>query len=678
MSTLSEEAVSIHASTWSEEAEIGEIGECSGDITADEVEDIEEWEILDEWGEENESKDENVQEDVRIVKKKTEREVSDSSRFDKTEAVTNVVEASRLQTEERSARANVEEVPRSNETKDNITVIVTETHKNVEEWKRKVEATYLTRDLYLYKRNFGSQPQTQKPSGDRDPTTYTITVPLDNKLPRGLTSYERIPNEFLPDDIKFCPLCSMPKRFHMKRHILQTHFPWYWSPTTACWTCQEQAMQQSTVTYQHTMCHAHDNSQESFDDRNLHKWCQMINGSLYLLLTWLELETLEDLLHYVKNRKLTEGVQGSFTPQEIRCMRYYAINYSSNPYPNYRVDKPNHVICLIHFEIITRLLNRVRTESRLETFKQSTKCLTSEGLNISVDIPPEITQFEFIDTHFHLDLIVQRLSRPTLDAINFKQLETDIIHFNPNNICKFAIANYVFPHNWDLWTDQLNKHPSVRTTFGVHPHIASKGVSERQKRKLKQLVSTRECVGVGETGLDYTTTCNCTHRCNSETCKERIRANQEQSLVFHLQLAAEKNLPVVLHCRDSGDGRAAKRTLEIIHQHNFSNLAFHRHCFMGKVEEMESWMKLPRVVFGITGKICTAQDAYLEGVVAKVPERKLVLETDSPYLVPFAGATVNHPWNLITIAEMVSRIRNVPVTFLMDIVNCNAKHFYHL
>ncbi|CAC5412863.1 tatD [Mytilus coruscus] len=120
------------------------------------------------------------------------------------------------------------------------------------------------------------------------------------------------------------------------------------------------------------------------------------------------------------------------------------------------------------------------------------------------------------------------------------------------------IANYVFPNNWKCWPDQSNQHPSVRVTFGIHPHIAGNGISGRLKSLLKKLIRNPECVGIRETGLDYTTKCKCSDDCSSEECVERIRVNQEDSFLFHVQLAARSDLPVVLHCRDHGDGQASK------------------------------------------------------------------------------------------------------------------------
>jgi Tat protein secretion system quality control protein TatD with DNase activity len=130
------------------------------------------------------------------------------------------------------------------------------------------------------------------------------------------------------------------------------------------------------------------------------------------------------------------------------------------------------------------------------------------------------------------------------------------------------------------------------------------GVSSKMWRDLHQLIQEPICVAVGETGLDYTSNRECIKQGrtyhSTVQCKERNRANHEEAFLSHLQLAARFDKPVVLHCRVNGDGTAAARVLQLIHQHNFTNLKFHRHCFSGTLKELEHWRILPRVVFGIT------------------------------------------------------------------------------
>jgi TatD DNase family protein len=290
---------------------------------------------------------------------------------------------------------------------------------------------------------------------------------------------------------------------------------------------------------------------------------------------------------------------------------------------------------------------------------------------------PEL--FEFIDTHFHLDVLIRRL-KTICKELNCDEVEGMLGPFHQHYLL-FGIANYVYPSSWQCWREQVNGNSRIRLTFGIHPHMTVSGVSSRMWRDLHQLIQEPICVAVGETGLDCTSDCECVKQgrtCHSIVqCKERNQANQEEAFLNHLQLAARFDKPVVLHCRDHGDGTAAARVLQRIHQHYFTNLKFHRHCFSRTLKELENWRLLPRVVFGITFGL-RADYNILENLIPKIPDNQLLLETDSPYLPPENDMRINHPWTVMYTAKFVAKLRNIPLSFLMTIVNQNTINFYRL
>ena len=140
-----------------------------------------------------------------------------------------------------------------------------------------------------------------------------------------------------------------------------------------------------------------------------------------------------------------------------------------------------------------------------------------------------------------------------------------------------------------------------------------------------------------------------------------------------LHIARRLQLPVVLHCRDNGDGTAAARALEIL-RGGFPDLKFHRHCFDGSLSELQAWQALPNIVFGITGKFMRRPG--INSVIPRILPHQLVLETDAPFLSPVTCCDVNHPWTLVDIATAVSKLRNVPLKILTWQANDNAMRFY--
>ena len=165
--------------------------------------------------------------------------------------------------------------------------------------------------------------------------------------------------------------------------------------------------------------------------------------------------------------------------------------------------------------------------------------------------------------------------------------------------------------------------------------------------------------------------------CKDSQCRVGMRRNQEEVLCRMLDLANKKDLPVILHCRDSGNGAAAARTLMLIHKWGFAHFHYYRHCFLGTATELAELQQLPHILFGISGKFMRNK-ATTVYVIARIFPRQLALETDSPFLSPYPYCHINHPWNLDAIATEVSKIRNVPLPVLMCLVNDNALRFFRM
>ncbi|CAC5390971.1 tatD [Mytilus coruscus] len=215
-----------------------------------------------------------------------------------------------------------------------------------------------------------------------------------------------------------------------------------------------------------------------------------------------------------------------------------------------------------------------------------------------------------------------------------------------------------------LWIGKLRFARGVYVFFGIHPHLAAEGIFKRQMDQLDSLTDKNSYVAIGEVGLDYTTTCICRPCRNTSMCKEEARHNQEEAFIYMLLLARRKSFPVIIHCRDFGDGSDAKRTLEIIFHHDLADMKCYRHCFKGTIEEFTAWQQLLSIIFGVFGKLIR-DDTGCSEIIPRISPHQLVLETDSHFLSSFACCLVILPWNLQVIATEVSRLRNFSLSVLM-------------
>jgi TatD DNase family protein len=208
-------------------------------------------------------------------------------------------------------------------------------------------------------------------------------------------------------------------------------------------------------------------------------------------------------------------------------------------------------------------------------------------------------------------------------------------------------------------------------TAGVHPHDASIYDSSTAAA-LTQLAGDSKCVAIGECGLDFNRNFS------------SVEA-QEAALVGQLELAALLHKPLFVHCRD-----AAPRLAELL------GAAAPRlsapvvvHCFTGSAAEAEALLALsPLVHIGITGWICDEREGRAEALaqaVRLIPDDRLLLETDAPYLTPRSCSSSsklrprrNEPCMLPWVAVAVAACRGVSVAQLAEQTTRNATRVFRL
>ena len=184
-------------------------------------------------------------------------------------------------------------------------------------------------------------------------------------------------------------------------------------------------------------------------------------------------------------------------------------------------------------------------------------------------------------------------------------------------------------------------------TAGVHPHHAIEW-NEALRAQIELLIRAPEVVAVGECGLDYF------RNYSPHDAQRRAFAGQ-------LELAAASGKPVFLHQRDAHADFVA-----ILREHRPQLRAGVAHCFTGTAAELAAYLELDLSI-GITGWINDERrGAHLIGLVRDIPAERLLLETDSPYLlprdlVPRPASRRNEPALLAHIAASVARARGTSV-----------------
>jgi TatD DNase family protein len=208
-----------------------------------------------------------------------------------------------------------------------------------------------------------------------------------------------------------------------------------------------------------------------------------------------------------------------------------------------------------------------------------------------------------------------------------------------------------------------NPHLLV-STVGLHPHEASHFSSDIEK-EFRQLAQN-DCVkSLGETGLDF-------NRNYSS------RADQEKAFEAQLAMAVELQLPLFLHQRD-----AHRRFLPILKEYRDRLGQVVVHCFTGKRNELYDYIDLDLYI-GITGWVCDERRGYeLHPLLKDIPEKRLLLETDAPYLLPRnihpkPRSRRNEPANLVFVLKMLSECLVRDPQELAEVTSSNARVFFSL
>lgn len=180
-------------------------------------------------------------------------------------------------------------------------------------------------------------------------------------------------------------------------------------------------------------------------------------------------------------------------------------------------------------------------------------------------------------------------------------------------------------------------HDDVHATVGLHPHEASNGVDT-----ILRFLDDPNVIAVGEAGLDY-------------YYEHSPRDVQRSVFAAQIQLAHERDLPLVIHTRDAWD-----ETFDILVGEGAPERTIF-HCFTGGPAELRRCLDLGAYV-SFSGIVTFPSTTDLHEAARQCPADRRLLETDSPYLapVPHRGRT-NQPRYVTHVAARVAELCGTPM-----------------
>tara|TARA_B100001173_G_scaffold286086_1_gene273488 strand:+ start:3595 stop:4356 length:762 start_codon:yes stop_codon:yes gene_type:complete len=201
--------------------------------------------------------------------------------------------------------------------------------------------------------------------------------------------------------------------------------------------------------------------------------------------------------------------------------------------------------------------------------------------------------------------------------------------------------------------------PIIYGTFGIHPHETDKNKTSKNEI-IKNVNSNQKIIAIGESGLDF-------------YYNHSSKDQQISSFKSHIEASIELNVPIIVHSRN-----AEKETYDVLNSYKNSKPKILMHCFTGSTEFAYKLLTLGSY-FSASGIITFKNSTDLQDTFKLIPNDKLLIETDSPYLapVPLRGKK-NEPSYIKHTLEKLAILKNTEVNKMKKITSCNFNLLFNL
>jgi TatD DNase family protein len=249
-----------------------------------------------------------------------------------------------------------------------------------------------------------------------------------------------------------------------------------------------------------------------------------------------------------------------------------------------------------------------------------------------------------IDTHAHLDSEKFDSDR---EAVIARAQEAGV-----DTIVNIGFNRETIPSTMEL----AEKYPFIYAAVGWHPTDAADMKLEEDLAWIERLCSHPKVVAIGEIGLDY----------YWDTAPK-----EDQHTVFREQIRLARNLrkPIVIHNRD-----AHEDVVRILREENAGEIGGIMHCYSGSWETAKMCLDMGFYIsFG--GPVTFKNARVPKEVLARVPDDRLLLETDSPYLSPHPYRGKRNESAYVTlVAESAAEIKKISVEEICIMTSQNARN----
>ena len=205
----------------------------------------------------------------------------------------------------------------------------------------------------------------------------------------------------------------------------------------------------------------------------------------------------------------------------------------------------------------------------------------------------------------------------------------------------------------------VNFDPIIYGTFGIHPHECANNLVSKEDI-INGVKQNNKIIAIGESGLDF-------------YYNHSDQQNQLESFKIHIEASLDLNIPIIVHSRN-----AEKETYEVLKSYEKFKPKILMHCFTGSTQFAHKLLTLGSY-FSASGIITFKNSKNLQETFKLIPNDKLLIETDSPYLapVPLRGKK-NEPSYIKHTLEKLAYLKNTEINKMEIITSQNFNLLFNL
>ena len=254
-----------------------------------------------------------------------------------------------------------------------------------------------------------------------------------------------------------------------------------------------------------------------------------------------------------------------------------------------------------------------------------------------------------IDSHCHLDY------EPLFNNI------TNVIKRADESGVKYFLTICTTDESFKNILNILKMHKNIFGTYGIHPHEAKNYQKLDVKKIIKNININKNLIGIGETGLDY-------------YYNHSDKIAQKNCFIKHIHACQETSKTLIVHSRSADDDMIDILSSETKNK-KFNILM---HCFTGSKNFAHKLLDIDSY-FSASGIITFKKNEQLVECFKSIPNDKILVETDSPYLSPepLRGKS-NEPSYITHTIKFISKIKGLTEENLASITTNNFLKLFKL